>query len=614
MTFERAALLGLWGFAVLACVLGLAAAPGTHEGLAGRAVDVAHLAGTTALAITLVLGPGIVLRAQRGVRLGLGFLPLPGLGLLVVTALVAWALADVVEPWLVCLLVLGPVLAWMPLGVLRAGATELLEPEERRALLMVGCVLGLAVAKALWSISPVGELFAGTISRTLEVGGRSDSRIPFHVVQLVANGTGPFSELGASYFSPFDFSSRGPLAGLASAPIVLSAGGRPPTTMPDQPWTPFDPQGFMAFRIAVMTFACTAFLSLWTLIRSLGGQRAARFGLLLAATTPFLVHEVWFTWPKLLAASFVLLAAVSLIAGHPLRAGLLAGIGYLVHPGALLFIPVLCAIALWPLVGARLRVPRLKPAALVLVGALICLVAWRLVNGSHYTQSDFFDYLTLAGYGEPATFENWLSSRLESVRNTLVPLTPFFLTDDLDTNVVRDTSPKVIYFFFQYWIALPFGIGIVFFPLLLVGIWKAARRWTWAVFVTIVVPLLAFGIYWPFREGLLRENLQAWVLALIAVIALEQRQEGFAWLRSRLIRAVLALRAMEVLAVAVVPVFATSHLAYASCPQLDCIIHPQFEATDALALIAMFAFSGALAAFAWFERPPPPAPARSTTT
>jgi hypothetical protein len=525
--------------------------------------------------------------------------------LIAVTAIIAWALAGLVSPWLVCLLILVPILGWMPLGVLRAGPGELLEPEERRALLMVGCVLGLAVARALWSIGPFGELFAGTISRTLEVGGRSDSRIPFHIVQLVANGTGPFSALAVSYFSPFDFSSRGPLAGLASAPIVLLAGGRPPTTMPDQPWTPFDPQGFMAFRIAVMTFGCTAFLSLWTLIRTLGGQRAARLGLLLAATTPFLVHEVWFTWPKLLAASFVLLAAVSLITGHPLRAGLLAGIGYLVHPGVLLFIPVLCALALWPLVGARLRAPHLRSAALVLVGALSCLVAWRVINGSHYTQSNFFDYLTLAGYGEQPTFGNWISSRLESVRNTLVPLTPFLLADDLDTNVVRGSSPKAIYFFFQYWIALPFGVGIVFFPLLLVGVWKAARRWKWAVFITVVVPLLAFAVYWPFREGLLRENLHAWVFALIAVVALEQRREGFAWLRSRLIRAVLVLRAVEVLAVAVVPALATSHLSYASCPRLDCVIHPQFVATDSLALIAIFAFSGALAAFAWFERPPP---------
>ena len=194
-------------------------------------------------------------------------------------------------------------------------------------------------------------------------------------------GTAPYSSLAAAYFTPFDFSSRGPLAGLASAPVVLAAGGRPPDELPNQPWTPFDPQGFMAFRIAAMVFASTAFLSLWTLIRSLGGRRAARFGLLLAATTPFLVHEVWFTWPKLFAASFVLLAVVSLIRGYPLRAGLLGGTAYLVHPGALLYVPVLCLLALWPLMGARLRRPQLRQAVLVLAGAAICLVAWRVING-----------------------------------------------------------------------------------------------------------------------------------------------------------------------------------------------------------------------------------------
>ena len=396
-------MLGVWGLAVIACVLGLAAPPGTHEGLAGRGLDVLHVLGTAALAVTLVLGPGIVLRARpRLRRLELGFLPLPGLGLLAATACVAWVLADHVAAWLVCLLILTPILVWMPVSLLRGSPRELLEREERFALLVVGCVFGLAIARALWSLGPLWELYGGTISRTLEVGGRSDSRIPFAVVQLVAHGTAPFSALAASYFSPFDFSSRGPLAGLASAPIVLAAGGRPPVELPNQPWTPFDPQGFMAFRIAAMAFASTAFLSLWTLIRTLGGPRAARFGLLLAATTPFLVHEVWFTWPKLFAASFVLLAAICVIKRYPLRAGLLGGTGYLAHPGALLYVPVLCLMALWPLTGARLRRPQLRQLVLVLAGAAICVVGWRVINGSHYTQSGFLDYLTQAGWGEAA--------------------------------------------------------------------------------------------------------------------------------------------------------------------------------------------------------------------
>ncbi len=77
----------------------------------------------------------------------------------------------------------------------------------------------------------------------------------------MAHGTKPFNAVGGSYFAPYNFSSRGPLAGLASAPIVFLAGGKPPIPLPEAPWEPFDAQGFMAYRMAMMTFATTAFLA-----------------------------------------------------------------------------------------------------------------------------------------------------------------------------------------------------------------------------------------------------------------------------------------------------------------------------------------------------------------
>ncbi len=600
LTREQGVLLAFVAFAALACALGLATPPGTHPGLSGRALDVLQIAGTAALSAVLVLGPGLVLRRWRGWSLALGFVVLPGLALLVLTAIVAWLLAGVVAPWLVSLLVVGPVLAGLGLGVLRAGPEPLLEREERWALLVVGCALGIAIGRTLWSIGPVWELYGGTVSRTLEVGGRSDSRIPFVIVQLVANGAGPFSRLAIGFLNPFDFSSRGPLSGLASTPIVLAAGGRPPADLPNQPWMPFDPQGFMAFRIAAMTFAATSLLSLWTIIRRLGGVRAARFGLLLGATTPFLVHEIWFTWPKLFAASFVVLAVAALMDHRALFAGLLGGIAYLVHPGALIFLPALIAIAAWPLIGARLRRPQIRAAALVVAGALVWLVGWRVFNGSHYTQSGFLDYLRQAGWGEPATLHNWVFARLESIRNTFVPLAPYYLTDDLDFGIVRGVSPNVIYFYMQYWVGLPFGIGIVFFPLLLVSLWRAIRQWPWPVAITVIVPLVMFAIYWPFREGMLRESLQAWVLGLIAVVALQQRQAGFPWERSTVIRSLLALRALEVLSIAVVPTWATDHI----------VLFPLYQATDLLALTVMAVCTGTLAVLVWRERPPLPASAR----
>ena len=605
---ERTVLFGLWALAVLSCLLGLALPPAAdhHRGLQQQVLDLARVVSTASLAAVLVLGPGLVWRARRHRRgLGLAFLPLPGLALLVAVASLAWVAGDEVSPRLIAFLVLLPVLGGLLVGALRTRPGAMLEREERFALLVAGCVLGIAAARALWSIGPEGELYAETVSRTLEVGDRSDSRIPFHIVQLVAYGTAPFSDLGNGYFWPYNFSDRGPLAGLASAPLVFLAGGRPSAGMPDQPWVPFDAQGFMAYRLAMMTFACTAFLSLWTLTRRLAGDRAARLALLLAATTPFLVHDVWFTWPKLLAASFVLLAVESLLDGRALRAGLLVGIGYLAHPLALLSLPVVALLALWPLVGARVRRPHVRAAALVLGGTLACLVAWRLVNGSHYTQANFLDYLTRAGPNTPPTGEitvsSWLEHRLESVANTLVPLRLFLFSErDPAINAVDlscepscfEGSPGAVHFFFQHWNALPFGVGIVFFALLSLSLWRAARRWPWAVFVTVVLPFLGFTVYWGGAStGMLREGLHTWILTLLAVVAVEQADRRFAWLCSRPIRALLALRAVEVLLIAVVPTLATRHR----------LIDGSFALTDVLALSAMVALSAALAASLWRE-------------
>jgi hypothetical protein len=598
-------MLALWALAALACLLGVVAKPPeTVVGdRSGQLFDLVRVLCTAALVLVLLLGPGIALRSLARRRdVSLGFLPLPGLALLVCTGGLAWVLAKPVGAHVISLAVLAPVLAALLASIVWEAKPEgMLDPDERRALLVVGSLLGLAIARALWSLGPDGELFAGQISRTLEVGSRPDSRIPFHVVQLVANGTAPYSELGSSYFSPYNFSSRGPLSGIASAPLVLMAGGRPPTTMPEQGWSPFDAQGFMAFRLAAMAFSCTALLSLWTLVRRLADARAAQLAVLLAATTPFLLHETWFTWPKLLAASFVLLAAVSLIDDHPLRAGVLVGIGYLMHPAALLSAPALLLIALWPLVGAHLKKPRLKSALMLLFGIAVFVLFWRVVNGSHYQQDGFLDYLTEAGpgikaspWGDPGT---WISHRLESLGDTLVPMMLALAHgDNPSINFFGSSSPPVIHIFFQYWNTLPFGVGIVFFPLMLLSIWRAWRRWKWPVFVAVAIPFLTFWVYWgSYTTGLLPEGLQAWILILLAVVAVQQRQAAFAWLRSTPIRAILSLRALEVLAVAIVPTLATRQE----------LVTIQYDVSDTVALLGIFGFSAALAALVWFERPPP---------
>ncbi|MGC1165695.1 MAG: hypothetical protein WA862_06265 [Solirubrobacterales bacterium] len=594
---ERAAILGVIALAAVSCLLGLGVEPsaGPHAGTGEQALDLLRVLAAVCLTLSLLLGPGILWRMLSNRPIGLCFHFLPGFALLAGVAALCWALAGIVEPRVICFAVFAPLLGLLFGSVLWAGPEDIFDREERRCLLAIGCVLGLAVARALWSLGPEGELYGGGISRTLEVGDRSDSRISFIVPQLVANGSSPYGPLGTGLFAPYNFSSRGPLPGLASAPVVLMSGGHPPAELPEQPWSPFDAQGFMAYRLAMMTFACTAFISLWGLVRRLAGSGAASFALLLGATTPFLVHEVWFTWPKLLAASFVLLAALCVISGHPLRGGLLAGIGYLMHPMALLSVPVLILIALWPLRGARWNRPQVVPGLLLLAGLATWILVWRIGNGSHFDQSGFLNYLEQAGVVAHPELGAWLEFRLESVANTLIPLLLLAnSTASSAINVIGGISPPIVHFFFQYWNTLPFGVAIVFFPLLLTGIWSAGRRWPWAVLATVVVPFVVFAVYWGVTPtGMLREGLQTWVLTLVAVIACQQAATGFGWLRSKPIRALLTLRAVEVLAVAALPALVTRHE----------LVGSRFELTDAAAVAGMVAFSACLGALVWSVDP-----------
>lgn len=598
-------MLGLWSLAVFACVLGLIARPTeAQESLGQQLLDVVRIVSTTALSLVLVLGPGIVLRDLSGRRnVPLGFLPLPGIALLIAIGSCAWLLAGTFGSAKACFVCAAPLLALLFLGLMKASPKGMLEPGERSAMLIVGCLLGLAIARAFWFFGPEGELFAGMVSRTLEVGGRSDSRIPFHVAQLVAHGTHPYSALGTSYFAPYNFSSRGPLAGIASAPIVLLAGGRPPAEIPEAAWKPFDPSGFMAFRLAMTTLSCTALLSLWTLVRTVSTERAARFAVLLAATTPFLLHEAWFTWPKPLTASFVLLATVCLLGNRAAAAGVLVGVAYLMHPSALLAVPALSLLALWPLRGRDWRRPRIGYLLGLLLPVAAAVLFWKVVNGPHYIQDSFYSYLTEAGPGvhaapwaDPGT---WIVHRLKSLELTVVPMT-LALTQagNPSINVFGGSSPFVIHFFFQYWNTLPFGVGIAFFPLLLVSLWRAWQRWRWPVLLAVVLPFVIFLVYWgSYTSGLLPEGLQTWVLMVLAVVAVQQAAAGFPWLRSRLARAILSLRALELLVVAVAPTWATHGE----------LISAQYPLTDSLALIGCLAFCGGLAALVWLAEPGPAA-------
>jgi hypothetical protein len=194
-----------------------------------------------------------------------------------------------------------------------------------------------------------------------------------------------------------------------------------------------------------------------------------------------------------------------------------------------------------------------------------------------------------------------------SLANTVVPLRLFFLSaSDQSINTVYQAcsplcsggSPGVIHFFFQYWNTVPFGVGILFFPLLLQSLWRATKRCPWAVIAAVFVPFVVFVLYWgDALTGLLREGLQAWVLTLLVVVALQQKQDGFPWFRHRVAHVVLTLRPLEVVLVALVPAIATRHR----------LISSQFALTDIVAVVAILGLAGLLSVWTWRTRGEPEA-------
>jgi hypothetical protein len=596
-------MLTLLAGAALACVVGMAKPPTetTHTVTGQQWTDLLRVLLTTCLAIVLVIGPGIVVRALSGRPIRLGFLPLIGIAAMVLAGSLAWCLHGAVDTDMACLAVVGPALGLMFGMLVVAGPEDFLTAEERRTLALLGIPVGLAIARSFWSLGPIGELDAGQIGHNLWTEARPDSHISFVVTQMVAHGTSPYGQEGIDLFKPYMFASRGPLVGIASAPVVLLSGGHPVLGVPNQHWEPFDAQGFMAYRIAMITMSATALLAMWELVRKFAGPRAARLALLLGISTPFVWAELIFTWPKLLAASCILFAALWLFERKPLRAGLMIGVGYLFHPGAVLGYLALGPLALWPVRNAKLTKPQVRTALTMAAGTAVFVAAWLFANRGHNDQSSFIDYLTAAAPNWDPSVSEWISFRLTSLMDTSVPLyLPIFQDHNTSINTLFGTSPGVSHFFFQYWTGVPFGFAILFFPILLVSLWRFAKRWTWPFFAVVVIPYVLFWIYWGSgSSGFLREGMQSWVLAVIAVVAIEQAASHYSWLHSRAIRAILVLRGFEIFALAVGATLGTRGP--------DPISHAfgyNYEVSDAFAFAAIVFFSALMMFAIWRETAP----------
>lgn len=546
----------------------------------------------TAASLLAFLSPGLLLRQKLltwfGRRLPFIFVPVPGLLLLALLGLISWTGPSQFGASAISRVGLWILVLYAVYQFIRVPISTFTSATERRVLLVIVALSGIAVAKSIYSLGPVGELYHDEVSRTFEVGARSDSRMSYNVVQLVAFKSAPFGPLAESLYETWNFSHRGPINGLAASPLVLANPVRVPKNIRNRPWSPFDLEGFSAYRIAMIVMAACSLLTVFGLATLFLSDDWAFLAFLVTATAPFVVHELYFTWPKLSSAAFVLLAAYLICKSRYLLSGLSLGIGYLCHPSVLVWFPCLVGVLVLyaPPFGSpetsrsqKLYLWSLRTFSM-LAGAAICVLLWKRVNGRYFSQAGFSDYFFDA-WIYPRTPLNWVRSRFESLANTLVPLSVFiFDRSDPFVNSLEGPSPPVIQFFLQYWDTLPFGTGIAFFctgllRLTYVAFWKA-RSWLMLVFVT---PLALFTVYWGASiSGMLRENLHAWFLGLLifAVVVWKKHlshHQRF-W---KICNWALLLRGVEILLMLLLPSIWTQGL----------LLQKQFAPTDIVALLAM---------------------------
>lgn len=515
---------------------------------------------TCALVLVLIWGPWLVWmhwhrnRRQDGSPLSLAAIATAAIGLgpalLAVLGVSVWVLGGVLHPiWFGGLAVAA---IWVGLGLIfwRKNFDPNLSKTETRMLALCGMLAFATACKAAFSGGPEGELYGGTISRTLAVGDRSDSRIPYHVVQTVAYHLAPDSSEAERFFSPFTFFTRGPLSGLIAAPVVFATAGRPPRSMPDQRWEIFDSTGFAAYRITLMVLATTTVLALFFALRACTTEHLALSGAGLFALCPFTIHDTIFTWPKMPATACLILAFLWAHSKRPGIAGSALAAGYFFHPMVLLWTPWL---ALWAALssahdgscsGLRRCFQSVKPMIFVGFALLAFVLPWMAAGSmtthhgaEHVGQSSFLKYWTAADY-RPATWSLWWESRWMNFSNTFVPFWLYLRNAAHPVlNSIQGPSTSLVKFSFLWWNTLPLGAGLLLWTAGMIALLATIRRDAKKALLLFVGPALVLTAYWGASPtGLLREAGHPLLVALVVLVtwhrARARSQTGSArWLR-----------------------------------------------------------------------------------
>ena len=175
-----------------------------------------------------------------------------------------------------------------------------------------------------------------------------DSYLQYRTAQFVQNRLPAFE---TPFFGGWFISDRTPLLGLMTTFMMSAAHIQLPVqqlSSLNQPFQLIDPFGYWLYRqLSILTNAL-ALAPAILVAHELFGRRAARLGLVFSLLSPFILINLLFHWPKLLAGFFIVSFFYWLaVRRRPALAGAFGAGAVLSHPIGILWLPGMLAYALW---------------------------------------------------------------------------------------------------------------------------------------------------------------------------------------------------------------------------------------------------------------------------
>jgi hypothetical protein len=184
-------------------------------------------------------------------------------------------------------------------------------------------------------------------------------------------------------------------------------------------WTVLDPYGYFLFRAIAAALNSAFVMPVSLLAARLFDNRVAKVTVLLTLINAFMLENVVFAWPKLLATYFVLMYFYFLVTKRWTMAGVFGGLGFLSHPFATIFIVSGMALALakvrWTHGPTLVSGRQFAKLVLGLVAVACPWLAWSALVGP----SNAFLSYTIPVKAELVAM---LSSRLHDGYVTIVPV------------------------------------------------------------------------------------------------------------------------------------------------------------------------------------------------